>query len=487
MDAARQAPRTLFSRAALVFVLLGTIVMLWPMALHQGHPFTMPDTFVYLDQGDRIWAFAGDMLAGLWGSDPAGVAPSTDTAGGASLHAAAADAGSVRSLPYAIFAGVLSRFGPAALAITQTAMVMTVLWAVVGEAFLRLSKPLQAVVAVLAATLTTLPFMASFAMPDILGAVLVLYALLLVRGIERFDRASQAVLTLLALAAMAAHYGNIPFGAVLLILAIILRALLGGHIRRVAIGAAAACFLAIGGNIALGFMAFDETSVTPRRFPIMLARSLEDGPARWYLQENCATESYAVCDYWQGDFPDHVGKALWGPRGMENAPPELHARIRAEETEILLATFRAYPLAQIASLTENAAYQFRRIGLDYTIVELPVLNSDGRRVGAPYAHDPLRPAIPLLTNTQALVYLASLVALIALLVAGPRGRGQKAAIILVLSALVVNAAIFGGLSAPNDRYQARIAWVAVLLAVIWGAEALSTRTARGAKGLQPAE
>lgn len=457
--------RTLFCRDAALFILLGATVMVWPALIHGGNAFTMPDSLVYLDQGERIWALAREMAAALL---PAGPETGAAPAGPDAVSAAAADAGSVRSLPYAIFAGVMAPLGTLGLVWVQMVMVMALLWAALGEAFAALPPLARLGTAVLAATLTFLPFIGSFAMPDVLGGVIVLYALLLVHGIERFGTGSQILLAVLALVAIAAHYGNIPFAAALLLGALILRAVQGGFVLRAALIAGGACAAAVGGNIALGFVAFDETSVTPRRFPILLARSIEDGPARWHLQEACgAGAPYALCDYWGADIPDNVGDALWGSHGMEMAPPETAAAIRDQELQVLWAAFRAYPAAQVASLGGNAAVQLARTGLGFATVDIPERGPDGRRVATPYPTDPMAVWRTPLGLVQKAIYLAALAGLAAAMVLAPRGRGIRTAAGLILFAMLVNAAIFGGLSAPSERYQARVAWIPVLFALIW--------------------
>lgn len=51
---------------------------------------------------------------------------------------------------------------------------------------------------------------------------------------------------------------------------------------------------------------------------------------------------------------------------------------------------------------------------------------------------------------------------------GLRVRADERALLLVLATgLLVNAFIFGGLSAPADRYQARVVWLVPLLALLF--------------------
>lgn len=70
---------------------------------------------------------------------------------------------------------------------------------------------------------------------------------------------------------------------------------------------------------------------------------------------------------------------------------------------------------------------------------------------------------------------------IGLAFASARGEvtpGIRAALGLILVALIVNAAVCGGLSAPADRYQGRIIWVLALFGLILLARWAATRQVR---------
>jgi uncharacterized membrane protein YfcA len=58
--------------------------------------------------------------------------------------------------------------------------------------------------------------------------------------------------------------------------------------------------------------------------------------------------------------------------------------------------------------------------------------------------------------------------LLALLLRRRLGRPELEALAILTAGLLANAAIFGGLSAPADRYQARLVWLLpLLLALVW--------------------
>src|SRR5699024_7176596 len=101
-------------------------------------------------------------------------------------------------------------------------------------------------------------------------------------------------------------------------------------------------------NLSASSVALDTPSVAPLRLPILLARSIQDGPARWYLQEACPEAPLAFCEAFGDNVPTNIPQFLWDENGIDSLSPELMNRIRAEEFHILALAFRAYPVEQTA-------------------------------------------------------------------------------------------------------------------------------------------
>lgn len=463
--------RSLFTRHAAAFIFLSSIVVIWPVYINAGNPFTMVDSFVYMDQGARIWGFIFDLL---FASETSVL---TANAGGdlvgltqVSLKSAAADAASIRSLPYAAFVGLFLPFGMMAVVWVQTVVVMVVVYAFIAPALEVSSRLFIGLASLAMVTVSALPFISSFLMPDILGAVVIMYGVLLARGMNGFNVPSQVLLTLIVFFAVMSHYGNIPLAAAVFVVAMLARVENFQYVRRIAISAVLVFAAALGANTVFGIVAFDEASITPKRFPILLARSIKDGPARWYLEENCATEGYAVCEWWGDDIPTNVGDALWGPRGMERAPRDVYARIQEEEITILWTAFKQYPLQQVGALAGNSMRQFMRTGSGYAVVKDVTFDSSGRRISSNAENQPLQPYLSDVGLVQRMVYLAAFVYLL-ILAFNPSSKGlHRPSIVIIAVGILVNAAVFGGLSAPTDRYGARVAWLAVLAALAFTAE-----------------
>ena len=422
-------PISLFSKSALVFVAVGALLSMWPAFL-RGGVLWFGDSAWYLMEGKALWhaIFASIGI----GSDPA--------PWGAVLSAQ-------RSLPYSAFVGLPVSVGlfAGAANYVQACLMLALVWPLVA----RLRPTWLAVLSVaIMLLLTPFPFFAVYLMPDIFAAAVILYGILLVRVWDELDIPTRIATSVIALFAVATHYGNLPLAAAVLAAAIgvqLWRGRLG--YRAVMLGTATLAFAAAL-NIAIGVLAFDQASLAPKRLPILLARSMEDGPALWYLERACPEHGYAICTFWNGEFPDTVRGILWGEDGLGHADPDVLERVRAEEPEILWRALRDYPLRQTQSLAGNAALQLVTVGtgdLGYGVV--------GARATL----------LEAMGDVHLASYLAGIAALALLTWRAPRAGG---AVAVLAVGLLANAAIFGGLSAPVDRYQARVAWLVPLLALV---------------------
>ena len=461
--------RTLFDIKALFTVLGLSLLSIWPVFLHQGVPYQLTDSFVYVDQGERIISTVKNIATGFFDRafSPGGTTDQTTGAAPSqsSLQAASADADGVRSLPYAAFVGLLAPVGLVALVWIQTCLVMLFVYALFLQVLPKAKVLPLVATALVMLTLTSLPFVSALVLPDAFGAIIVLYGILLVYGFETFDLKSQVLLTIVMLFAIFTHYGNIPLAFVVILAALFLRFKGTRWFRRTLVLAGGAIAISLAGNLAVGHFVFDEISLTPRRLPILLARSMEDGPALWHLEEHCDERGYAVCTWFGDDIPNNVGDALWNERGMEHAPSDLYKDIRDQELSILWAAFREYPVEQVQSLTGNMVLQLTRVGIRYANPQTTVIDHRGRRRGVTAPYNPLASHKNDIGRVQAIGVFIAFVAL-CVFAFGPRSSAvERRAIFILLLALLTNAAIFGGLSAHVDRYQSRIAWLVPLLAL----------------------
>ena len=280
-------------------------------------------------------------------------------------------------------------------------------------------------------------------------------------GLSVLDPPTRIILLLITVVAITFHYGNVPLAVALFSIAAVLEPKHRRTIVKTGIVAGCIVLAAASLNFMIGVVGFGTASVAPKRAAIVLARSIEDGPARWVLEEDCASAEprYALCEYWGADIPTNVGAALWSENGMEQAPPELNARIREEEVARLTEAFLSYPGAQTWALMENAWRQFFLVGARYTRPG-DLVEARGGRIQLVVAQDTVFENIrDELGSVQSTLYIASLAGLFLL-------RGYRGVAVVLFAGLAINAAIFGGFSAPVPRYQARVAWVAFAVVVV---------------------
>ena len=256
--------------------------------------------------------------------------------------------------------------------------------------------------------------------------------------------------------------------------------------RRLTVAAVAVAVLpvlvALGGNAAVNRVAFHEpgVGVATKRLPVLLARSLADGPARWHLEENCDTEGYAICEVFAGNYSSNLGVILWSDEGLGGASPAQMDRIRAEEATILRRAFMEHPAEQIWSFAGNAVSQTWTFGMDdFSWARLKWLPDGNVDTAMP---DPDRSRAGL--DATGLAHLAGLIAatgLILVYAARDRlgaGAREREMLLVAVAGLAINAAIFGGLSVPVDRYQGRVVWIIPVLAALFWLERRSVRAAR---------
>ncbi len=446
------------------FSLLFGIALLWP-ALLNGGPLLFPDSLGYLSQGQQAVEAAFALLL-----------PADSTASGtANFGESAASATYIRSLSWSGYAYVtaISPLGLYGSVLIQSVLVAALILLLLVPAA-RASLPMLLAALAVLTLLTALPWFASFMMPDILGAVLVLGAMLMVQGSStgRHNSVWFALIGGAATFAVASHYGFMPLGAVMAVAAIVV---LAGQRRldvRMVSLALAPLLIAAGANMAASQVAFDSAELAPKRLPILLARSIADGPAYWYLQDVCPEAGYVLCRH-VAHMPRSIGGLLWGPDSLRAKLSEAEVdALRAEERAILVGAFRAYPVQQSWALVGNGVSQLVAIGTNDFHWGRATRGADGSFVAgiASGGHVPDR------TGLNAVAWIHRFVVALAALAIGGfaftdglKARPDERGLLFVLLVgLLANAAIFGGLSAPVDRYQARIVWLVPMLAMLFG-------------------
>lgn len=474
MTTATSAPvRGTIAAASLAIL---TAAFLWP-ALVTGAPWSFQDTASYYKGGAAAWAFLVDAL-GIADPDrlasaavdpiaPAGavvpVEAVTSTQGPVTDPVAADGASTnrnirygIRSVPYSMLVYPSVRFiGLWAPIVAMSFATAGLVWITARD----LSPGLRLLIGLGLAATTALPFFGALFQPDILTAAVVLVPVVLMLHERRLG--PWIVVGLFALLAFATltHYGNLPLAA----LSVVWLGVWGLLRRRRLVVALVAAPLVAAGlvNLAIGVAIQSGPSLAPGRYPLLLARSIEDGPGRDYLTAACPDAEWALCEVYD-EMPLNIAQFLWGKRSIsEVATPEQLARISAEELPLLLAIVRYDPIGQTRAFLANATRQF--------FLYDSAAGRPARYVVTPTSMEttPLDPAVQPSVPSRA-QNVVILLGAVALLWAVVRRRHPEAVSVtlFLLASLVVYAAVCGGLSAPVPRYQARLVWIVPLLGAV---------------------
>jgi hypothetical protein len=455
------------SPIGVALLLLLSVALCWPM-LVVSTPLVFFDSESYLSRGHQIVQFVWQMIAGSGESAGQGAAA---VGGAAAAGPGVMDANAARGLrsaPYSLFAYVF-QLPPAGLigpAVVQTFLVLLMFWAAIGPIRLTWSRESLSLLLV-CVLLTPLPWFASYLMPDLFAAAIMLYAMVLVGRFDQIGFFQRGLLCLIAAWAVLCHYGHPPLAVAAFAAALGIRLLQWRLGLSVIAFAVAPILLAFACNFVLSLVAFNTASVAPKRLPILLARSLEDGPARWHLTEHCATYHYQICTILD-HVPDTVSGLLFEEQGLRHTTAAEMDKIRAEEPIILWRALKEYPLEQAMSFMENSADQFISFGLeDFSWADVKRA-ADGTIEITLHRKDD-RALFVAFNVVQVSVLVLACALLFYVFASGRVRRGDRATemLLVVLATLLANAAIFGGLSEPADRYQTRLVWVVTAVACVY--------------------
>ena len=440
-------------------VLAGTVLLLWPSLLN-WHPYLFWDSYGYFLQGK---AYA-QLLLGWLGLAPAPVETEPGWIGAAARMLARDPA--IRSPSWSLLSYVLAVSGSFwLLALLNAAVAAATLELVLVRLFNVLPARRLAIVAGMA-SLTSLPWFACFLMPDLYAGLLILAAGIVAFAWPTLRPAERYAGSMLLLLAITFHGSHLLLAVTLMPIAMLLP--LAHDTRRArAMRLTLPILAAVAFQLGVSWLGFSQLTLTPQAPPFLLARSWEDGPARAYLTAACPDAGWTICAHLDR-LAASAQEFLWRAQDSYwSLDLDQRAALRAEEGAILRQAIGAAPLAQLRASTGNALDQLVRFGLDdFVLGRGAAVTPDDYT----FVYLPLAPAavwgLGLFSATIYLTVLAASAVVAAKLWRhrSPATDPAIACCLLVLAALVLNAAICGVLSGPNDRYQARVAWLLPLMA-----------------------
>lgn len=324
----------------------------------------------------------------------------------------------------------------------------------------------------LLAVATGLPWFAAQLMPDLFTGLTILALWLLGFAGMRISRGERVYLTLFAAGATAVHLSHLPLAIGLALLGCGLAWLRQSAAQGILTAARMAlpsvmAALALMGVNAVGH---GRASVSPFGSVFVAARLLEDGPALHALQARCPESGWRICDL-LGQLPVPANDFLWRPDGLLRGALGGGKAWGREASEIVAATLSEDRGGVLLSALANSLRQLAMFdtgdglgpwldlpGPEPLIADFFPWEHDSF-VASRQAHGRLLDDAEDFAPLHRVLAWAGLLLLPTTVLLCRRHLPALALCVMVLGAAAGNALITGGLSGPNHRYQARLAWL----------------------------
>jgi hypothetical protein len=334
---------------------------------------------------------------------------------------------------------------------------------------------------------TAAPWVTSLLMPDIFTSLLVLALALLLFTPERLSRLEHVWLLLFSAFMIAAQQSSVCLSLALLIPLVPLRRVLGAAAPLGRPGLALLAvppLLAMTALVSVNLVGFGRASLSPYGNIFLLARVIYDGPGMDVLRRDCPAQGWRLCPFLDR-FPATTDQFLW----RADSPIILaggHKRVSADADAIIAAALRAEPGTELRAGLRNGMEQLRRfatgddlhacpdtvtpwIARDFPAFERAAYGAarqTNNRLAVPDWMQALHTAAA----------LGGVAGCVVVLVVALRRRHVAAGFTAtVLLAVLGNAFVAGGLSAPHDRYGCRVMFLAPAVAVLGGTALLRKR------------
>jgi putative flippase GtrA len=348
---------------------------------------------------------------------------------------------------------------------------------------------------------TSLPWVASFAMPDIFAAVMIAAIALILFYRSELARWEQIGVIALATASISFHGSHLLLAIALIPAGVVLARMLRAEPRTIKVYAgvlASAVAVCMAASWIYAQAIQWKTGDELRRPPFLAARVIADGPGRAYLRDSCAKgAAWVLCGFRNQPLTDS-DMILWSAKpedGVFNrANYEDRVGMEKQESAFVVAAFAFDPVGQTLASLQNWWSQLTNFQVDDPLRRPLVFlihdywgktNLVGllRGVGdCGQRGEKCEPQVNIddLAWTDGVIVGLSLIAfLIALFQKGAlreAARGEfnwsrptcraAGAGLLILAAIILNAGICGTLAGVFPRYQARVVWLLPAVAML---------------------
>jgi hypothetical protein len=486
-------PQTLYFR--LLFILsigFAIISLAWPSFANKG-PFFIADTTAYLRGADA--AFSSILgYDSVW-SDKRDIYNSYRKNAEEETHSKLVNPRPValpiqspligRSIYYGAFIyfpAVL--FGEHVAVLVQAALSAVVIWLLlIPVGFTHRRNQLSAYVLAIAvmAFATSLPFTTTLLVPDYLTGLGSASLVMLMCFWCAYTRWARVTLGAVIVLAALSHSSNLPLLFALSLLGLLARLKVPLSTKAALIGFGAVG-LGVAGEAVFVAAVSERIGISPIRPPFLTARLIADGPGYRLLISHCTAERFEVCRY-SDRTPHDSDLFLWsqGPEGVfMTADLESQRKLSDQDFEFAVKTVRTFPIHALSSSFVSFVKQIFLIDLRiwqggsgqekiYDLDNLPkvvaarmaeTLSIQGKmRIEFPQLIIRLSTTLSLIAGVYCLIYAWQ----------SDKEKVQAFGIALafVILAVAMNAAITGGLSKPDARYNLRAIWLLPFFVLIF--------------------
>jgi hypothetical protein len=364
--------------------------------------------------------------------------------------------------------------------VIQSALVLFILYLVLRA----LSYPVWPTLAWICLGLcliSDLPFFASFLLPDLFAGFAILSCAVLTATRKRFTPAEDALWYLVLTASILCHDSCLLISVSLLALAVVADLFLRSWTNKRGLFLIVLAILTSCTSQSL--VTYGITRIAgekPLRFPLIEARLIEDGPGTNYLRATCPESHFTLCEY-VNQFPLTTNTFLFGTEPgrsvYEMASYEKRSALSAEQFRFLLAVLRYDPVGVVKAGLRNFTAQL----LDFKLsnfrygqnIKAGMARTFPLQVVAQMSAEAAYQGTMPVETLTAIEYILVLVCVIYLLLvfsklAPGRNSGDqlKGIFCWALAGILLNAAICGGISEDESRYQARVIWLIPLIALL---------------------
>jgi hypothetical protein len=496
-------PQTLcFRLFSIIIIGLATISLAWPSFVNKG-PFFIADTTAYLRGADAafssilryesVWSDKREIYAS-YRKNGEGKAQSelvNSRPVGARIHPPLIG----RSIYYGAFIYFPALlFGEHVAVIVQAALSAVVIWLMlIPVGFTHRRKQLSAYALSIAVMVfaTSLPFTTTLLVPDYLTGLGSASLVMLMCFWGAYNRWARIALGSIIVLAALSHSSNLPLLFALSLLGLLARIKVPLSAKAALIGFSAVA-LGVAGEAVFVSVVSEKIGISPIRPPFLTARLIADGPGHRLLISHCTIERFEVCRY-SDRTPHDSDLFLWseGPEGVFMAADlESQRKLSNQDFKFAVKTVRTFPISTLSSSFDAFVKQLFLIDLRiwkggsgdekfYDLDNLPDVVA-ARMAETLSAQDKMRIKLP-----QFIIRLSTIFSLIAGLYClmyawRTDNREVKAfgiALAFVILAVAMNAAITGGLSKPDARYNLRVIWLMPFFVLIFTfAAALTSRS-----------